>query len=825
MAQEKTTSQDMYEDLEAMNSLNEAHEVSQQEEMARLQAIAEMQEEWFSRTPEENVALLNADGSQTGVYGFSYIDASSPAENIPGMNVVEYAIPGDPNGGKYVGYESYEQTFQRATEEYQSSFVDGQTTDEAEAKYQAASEAYENSREDYDGYLYDNPTCPDYLRSADPVSTYVGYEIPRREAEALSEQESREAADDISIDEASAYLDGQHGTFSVHTNAYYSAMTDGDGLTEADAEAYSPDEYVVRQSTTISSSAIRGMQNYLNSSDVDVPEITAEKGTDEYGRQVVAQMEAIDEDLARRDSSYKSQFPSGMRYLAEGENPPAIPGMTVVIGKIDGAPGYYAGYETYDETYSKAITAADAEAQAIEEAYDDPNADLTALSDRTEANNALYESANANYDYQKNQYEEYISEHPGNDFMMKSNPVNSYGNYTSTFAGGAFHDFVANAKEYLSDGFSKGYDNIQAFGKRVQALLEGKMSFEQFFKGEAIPNQYTEAQAAAVSAEYWAKRAELEPDNEVFQQRATEAKDLADSYKTEEQLAEEAAAESAEQNGLKSIGDSSEDQAENAEATTDDTQASIDAEADVVSGAAPSTDEGAEVGAQTDISSEEVVAEDDDVITADSAYETGVNPLEQNGAGGYPVNVSMKDLGAPYSNEAIQRMQMASTGNTFRDIVNQGTKIDNYTYQYAPSWNSYLNTVENQGLGGYRMPMMPQGSTGFDMLDEMNQGGTSYVDRLMHQLPSDNINAQPAADSRTPRSSRPLPVVEQTEPVQETKKKDRPLPAVAEITSPSSPSKGQKSGGNRGDIQARLAALEGKLERNGNLDGPQMERF
>ena len=168
---------------------------------------------------------------------------------------------------------------------------------------------------------------------------------------------------------------------------------------------------------------------------------------------------------------------------------------------------------------------------------------------------------------------------------------------------------------------------------------------------------------------------------------------------------------------------------------------------------------------------------------------------------------------------------MASTGNTFRDIVNQGTKIDNYTYQYAPSWNSYLNTVENQGLGGYRMPMMPQGSTGFDMLDEMNQGGTSYVDRLMHQLPSDNINAQPVVDSRTPRSSRPLPVVEQTEPAQETKKKDRPLPAVAEITSPSSPSKGQKSGGNRGDIQARLAALEGKLERNGSLDGPQMERF
>lgn len=830
MAQENTSPQEVYEAFDAVFSANDA---DTQAEAAHLQAIAEMQEEWFSRTPEENVELLNQDSSQTGVHGFSYVDTLVVPEGIPGMNVVEYSLPNDPNGGKYVGYESYEQTFQRATEEYQNSFIDGQTTDEAEAKYQAASELYDNQKQAYEGYLRYNPSCPDYLNSDNPVQAYRDYEIPRREAEALDRREAWDAETDISMEEAISELGDDRGTTSVHTNAYYSAMSDEEGLTANEEEMYKPDEYIVRQAGTINDNVIQGMQKYVNSADISVPEVTAEVGTDDYGRQVVAQLQAIDEDLVSRDANYKSQFPADLRYLAEGENPPAIPGMTVVIGKIEGAPGYYAGYETYDTTYSRAMATVDAEAQAIEEAYEDPNADVAALTARSEANDALSESASDNYDYQKNQYEQYVQKHPGNDFLMKANPSYAYASYTNAFDKGIVRDFIANAKDYLSDGLTKGYENLQGFGKRVQALFEGKLTFEQFFNGDAIPNQYTEAQAAAVSAEYWSRRAELESDNPDIQAKAAEAQETAAQYKTEE--TEASAQEGTEADGLTSIRDGQ-------------TQAEGE-EVDGVSGAAPTgdgftqeTEEPTEEAdtTQTTVSSEETVqegqtsaeqessgqsgsstsaVEDDDVITADSAYETGSNPvLAQNAAGGYQVLPNGDTWQIPMANPTMDKVFVSRTGNAFRDILNQTRNQDSYTYQHAPAWNSYLSTVDPSVAAN--RPAMPQGSTGFSMLDEMNQGGTASVDRLMNQLPSDSINAKQTGVDRG-QTSRPLPVSQHDEPAVD--RQNRPLPSIAQIASKPSQASRQNASGGRGDIQARLEALAGKLEQNSvQHDGPTL---
>ena len=466
--------------------------------MVLQQQIAEAQQEWFSRTPEDNVELLNQDSKNSGVYNFSYTDDVESLPDIPGMNKVTYSIPDDPNGGSYVGYESYEQTYKKAEDEYKSICKDGTPTEEQEQAYQDATEAYSVSKTDYSNYLDDNPTAPDYLKESNPVESYTDYAIPKTEA-ALEEQakdnavqeQQDAAADNISMDDVQDALDkGEKGTVEVH-----SAATSG---RYADEKKASEQKFYVRTTDEIDSATIDGVENYESTNGTELPEITAEKGTDEYGRQLVSRIKAIDDELSSTDSNYESAFPDNMQYYADGENPKAVPGMTVVVGKIDGVPGYFAGYESYDKTYQTTLDTLDAE-----------SADISA--DDTDAKNAMnekYAEANEVYDYQKNQYDEYVQENPGNDFLDEDDPVESYNSFDQKSGWTkSLQNMFVGAKKFITTGFNK-------LVSMADSWLKGKEG-DEFL---------TEEEAAQKDEDYWTNRSENEPTDEETLQNADEAK-------------------------------------------------------------------------------------------------------------------------------------------------------------------------------------------------------------------------------------------------------------------------------------------------------------
>lgn len=439
----------------------------------------DMQQEWLSRSPAENVALLNAESQVSGIYGFQYLSPGSEVPEIPGMTARTFEVPGDADGGMYVGYESYEQTYARAKETYQSS---GGGAD-ADADYAFATRMYEKQKSEYTQYLEQHSDAPDYLRSpGNPVDRYRDYAEPVMQQEALYQKEKGEAMTDIDVS-------------SVPMDQSYVGMAP-----VAAASMYENDNgerYGVRVMDGMDKETVDSLKGFQIPNDNTA--ITAEAGTDEYGQQVAARMKAMDEYLKSSDKDYQSDMPDNLQYYRDGENPPAIPGMTLVVGKIEGAPGYVAGYESYDETYQRSM-------QSAEQMTEGLSGDALTRA-QTQADK-LKENAASMYDSQSAQYSQYVMQ-TGNDFLDKTDPASAYQEYenktpaqqkaTTTYNG---------VVEWIKDGIQ----NIKEWAKDVMEKFD-----------EPVPGELNEEQAMAASAAYWSKRASLEPENSAFTDRAMEA--------------------------------------------------------------------------------------------------------------------------------------------------------------------------------------------------------------------------------------------------------------------------------------------------------------
>lgn len=477
------------------------------EQVAKNQMASQLQEELLQYSPEEMIEELNAESETTGLYGFEYLADADAAADIPGMTAVSYQIPDDPNGGVYVGYESYEQTFAKAQEEYQSIISGGNTpTAEQETAFADATQRYSEQKSEYESYLSDTPGAPDYLSMENPVTAYAEFEIPRLEKEAMVRNEQEKSASSVSMDDvASAMEQGETGTVVVGSAAMSGRYAENQEA-GVEAESVSSPEYVARISDEVDAVTIMGMSNYQSQSGAELPQVSSPVGTEEYGREVVERLKVIDAELASQDANYESAFPSGVRYYADGENPEAIPGMTLVVGKIEGAPGFYAGYETYDVTYRNALNELDAESAELESLQDDPNADMSDVVNRQEANQAGYESANAVYDMQKSQYEEYVDKNPGNDFIKKDNPVDSFHGFQNELpVQQQSKNFMANVKEFLMDRWEDFKNGCKVLGAKIS--------------GQKDKDGLSAEQAQESSVDYWAKRAEMSPDDVAVQEK------------------------------------------------------------------------------------------------------------------------------------------------------------------------------------------------------------------------------------------------------------------------------------------------------------------
>lgn len=477
------------------------------EQVAKNQMASQLQEELLQYSPEEMIEELNAESETTGLYGFEYLADADAAADIPGMTAVSYQIPDDPNGGVYVGYESYEQTFAKAQEEYQSIISGGNTpTVEQETAFADATQRYSEQKSEYESYLSDTPGAPDYLSMENPVTAYAEFEIPRLEKEAMQRNEQEKSASSVSMDDvASAMEKGETGTIVVGSAAMSGRYAENQD-SGVEAESVSSPEYVARISDEVDAVTIMGMANYQSQSGAELPQVSSPVGTEEYGREVVERLKVIDAELASQDVNYESAFPSGVRYYADGENPEAIPGMTLVVGKIEGAPGFYAGYETYDMTYRNALNELDAESAELESLQDDPNADMSEVVNRQEENQAGYESANAVYDMQKSQYEDYLDKNPGNDFMKKDNPVDSFHSFQNDLpVQQQSKNFMANVKEFLMDRWEDFKNGCKVLGAKIS--------------GQKVKDGLSAEQAQESSMDYWAKRAEMSPDDAAVQEK------------------------------------------------------------------------------------------------------------------------------------------------------------------------------------------------------------------------------------------------------------------------------------------------------------------
>lgn len=183
------------------------------------QQMYDAQMEWLSREPGENLEMLNAESNQTGVYAFSYVESNTTLPNIPGMNQVSFEVPGE--GGRYIGYESFEQTFAKAQQEYNESSRNGTMSLEKEEQFLAASEQYQSQKMAYATYLEQNPSAPDYLHeNGNPVEKFSAYDAKKTYADNLLKKETEEAATDISMSDVEKTMEsGYVGTMSVKTAA------------------------------------------------------------------------------------------------------------------------------------------------------------------------------------------------------------------------------------------------------------------------------------------------------------------------------------------------------------------------------------------------------------------------------------------------------------------------------------------------------------------------------------------------------------------------------------------------------------------------------
>lgn len=478
-----------------------------EKQMKTSRSELDVQEQWLSRSPQENVERLNKESAQTGVYGFSYHRGS--VQEIPGMTSMVYEIPNDPNGGAYVGYESYQQTYQKAEMAYQAAYDrnHGKAGTEAEQTFASATQRYENQKADYEKYLQENPDAPDYLnpnemQTKNPVEAYVNYEGPKRTANAFYNQELSEADHDISMSQVQEKMhDGYAGIMQVQTASQEGEYADAYHKQHG-TEGLNTDSYAVRVMEGTDADTVNYMKSYPD--DGSMPKISGQPGSDEYGETALSRMLAIEEDLALKDANYEKMFPENMKYYREGENPQAIPGMTLVVSKIEGAPGYVAGYESYDATYQDATKQLDKQSEVL-------LSDTLSEKEKLELQERLdrgYQAAGNLYDQQKLQYDVYAKNHPGNQFLDKKNPVEAFQDFESRMPEDQKRrDTYGSIKELLKDGLEK----FKEWGQNIMKTFHAY-----------APGEYNEAQAMNASAEYWTKRAALEPDNKEFQQRAME---------------------------------------------------------------------------------------------------------------------------------------------------------------------------------------------------------------------------------------------------------------------------------------------------------------
>lgn len=443
--------------------------------------------EFLSRSPEKNIELLNKESKSTGIYGYAYITGGEPMRDIPGMNQVEFQIPNDPHNGKYVGYESYEDTYKRAKSEYESAIINNKSDSDIIQKYQDATRVYDSKKIEYENYLYQHPDCPDYLSNKNnPAKAFADYVQPKEARDALDAKEASEVNKDVSIKEIESKMQNSD-TFKVTTASEYESPV-----------SEKPDEYVVQMTGTLSSEMIDGMSKYAKAKNLYLPEITADRYSDEYGSQILAQMKEIDKSLSKSNPEYISVLPENTRYYKDGENPRAIPGMTMLVGKIEGAPGYYVGYESYDKTYSRSMAEYDKESKSASDAYTNDN-DLNKFNLKTKELNNKYLDINATYDMQKEQYDTYKKENPGNNYLSASDAVEAFDKYDNT------SPFIKKFQNGFSDAWTKIQDLLKNLGDTMRMYKLQSLGVDT----RAI---YTEEQALKQSSAYWEKRAELNPD-------------------------------------------------------------------------------------------------------------------------------------------------------------------------------------------------------------------------------------------------------------------------------------------------------------------------
>lgn len=487
-----------YDTLEDLDASKIGNGQSFQDGVQTNQEMSDAQMEWLSREPQENLDMLNAESNETGVYAFSYVESQQTLPEIPGMNQVSFEVAGE--GGKYIGYESYEQTFAKAQAEYDKASQSGSVSMEQEQAFLDASETYQAQKHAYENYLEKNPSAPDYLHeTGNPVETFSAYDAKKTFADNLLQKETEEAATDISMDDVEKSMEsGYVGTMSVKTAAQSGEYA------EAYQKEYGPvessKEYMVRVAESVDKETILGMQQYQSQSGVAIPEVSAKAGTDAYGQQMVERIKAIDEDLAAMNPEYQSSFPSNMQYYPDGANPKAIPGMTVVVGEIEGAPGYFVGYESYDKTYQRTLAGLDNAASELQT----QGLSQEELLQKQESLNNGYARANEVYDMQKSQYEEYVSENPANDFLDKDKPLDAYASYQQ-------------ANDFQQDGA-----NVIA---NIKNWLKDKWESVKNWLDELTPDPVgalSEEEALQMSSEYWTKRSALESGNSEFQERASE---------------------------------------------------------------------------------------------------------------------------------------------------------------------------------------------------------------------------------------------------------------------------------------------------------------
>ena len=491
----------LFDELDQMNAYDGvADETDFASIVRKVNDLEEIENDWLERTPEENLALLNAESEANGMSDFAYMANDGYIPDIPGMTTLTYSIPNDSNGGVYVAYETYASTYQKATE----AFAHGDISVE---DFEMAGERYRDQKNAYEAYS-SQYGC-DYLDSElsvqESVEMYSEFEYARLEQEAIDERILREgyenAEHSVPLDEienaetdefgigeiANADQIGQYSlTEQAEDNAAYDAANAGSTY--------------FRWSDDFDQQTIDSMSAYTPIGKTELPEITAEPGTDEYGKQLIARAVAIDADLEANDESYVSPFPENMQYYPAGQNPESIPGMTLVIGQIEGLDGYYAGYESYSDTYSYANEQID----LIEESGEDVA--------------GYREEASAQYDAQRAEYDDYVSEHKGNDFLEKDDPVDSYQKYTNS---SSVEQDAADLKASIFGG------------PFIEKLKEWVTSIVNYFEHKGESDGFTEEQAAVYNSAYWTKRAELEPDNELIQSYAKEYGDELAAYEEE----------------------------------------------------------------------------------------------------------------------------------------------------------------------------------------------------------------------------------------------------------------------------------------------------